>query len=79
MLPTNNEKEDSSNLDDEKSKQLHDEAREDSLKKLLTTIGIIVFVVIITWTLFEIDNIPSQRKLLAWSSSKNNKISILVQ
>ena len=76
MLPTNNEKEDSSNLFYEKSKQAQDEMLGDSLEKPLVVIGILFFVVIITWTFFEIENIPSKPKLFAWSSKKNNKISI---
>ena len=76
MLPTNNEKEDSCNLVDEKSKQLQSETRGDSLKKSLTIIGIIFFVVIIT-SFFEIENISSQPKLLAWSSHWYNKINIV--
>ena len=48
MLPKNNGKEDSSNLDDEKSKQLQGETPGDSLKKSLTIIGMIFFAVIIT-------------------------------
>ena len=77
MLPKNSEKEDSSNFVDEKSKQLQDETLEDSLKKPSTIIGIIFFVVIIPWTFIEIENIPSQPKLLAWSSEWKNKISIV--
>ena len=78
MLPKNNEKEGSSNLVDGKSKQLQDETSGDSLQKTLTTIGIIFFVVIITYEPFcEIENIPSQPKLLAWSSEWKNKISIV--
>ena len=42
MLPKNNEKEDSSNLIDEESKQLQGETCGDSLKKSLTIIGIIL-------------------------------------
>ena len=41
MLPKNQEKKDSSILVDEESKQPQGETREDSLKKSLTTIGII--------------------------------------
>ena len=48
MLPTNNEKEDSSNLFYEKSKQAQDEMLGDSLEKPLVVIGILFFVVIIT-------------------------------
>ena len=48
MLPKNNGKEDSSNLDGEKSKQLQGETHGDSLQKSLTIIGMIFFAVIIT-------------------------------
>ena len=41
MLPTSNQKEDSFNLVDEKSKQLQGETPGDSLKKSLTIIGVI--------------------------------------
>ena len=42
-------------------------------------IGIIlsIFVIIIYINCFLIESIPSQRKLLAWSSRWNNKISIV--
>ena len=76
MLPTNQEIDDSSNLVDEKSMQLQDKTPGDSRKKPSTIIGIIFFVVIIAWPFFEIENIPSQPKLLAWSSWMSNKISI---
>ena len=77
MLPKNNEKEDSSNLVDEESKQLQGETLGDSLKNSLTIISIIFFVVIITWTLFQIGKVSTQQKLLAWCSDTYNKIRIV--
>ena len=78
MLPKNKEKEEPSNHAYEKSKQLRSETPGDSLEKSLTIIGIISFLVIIYIDpFFEIDNISSQPKLLAWCSQWENKISIV--
>ena len=79
MLPKNNGKEDSSNLDGEKSKQLQGETHGDSLQKSLTIIGMIFFAVIITWTLFWIESIPSKPKLLAWCSQRKSIVEIETQ
>ena len=70
MLPKTNEKEVSSNL-------LEEESPEASLKKPSTIIGIIFFCRDHYINPFEIENIPSQPKLLAWTSEVNNKISIV--
>ena len=75
MFPKNQEKEDSSNLVDENSEQLQDKTHGDSRKQPSTIIGII-FCSNHDTNLFWIENIPSQPKLLAWCSYKNNKISI---
>ena len=72
MLPKHPEKEDSSNFVDKKSKQSQAEAQ---------IIGFLYFIceifVIFIWFFLKIENIPSQQKLLAWCSYKNNKISIV--
>ena len=75
MLPK--PKRDSSDPVDEELESLQGETPRDSLKNFSTTIGIIF----LSWSLheliFEIENIPSQPKLLAWCSQGNNKISIV--
>ena len=56
MLQKNQEKGDLFNLVDEKSKQLQGETREDSLKKSLTTAGIIlaIFIVFFVYIMFYV-------------------------
>ena len=75
MLPKS--KRDSFSLVDEGSDQLKGETQSVSSNKPSAIIGFIFFVVIITWTLFKIENISSKPKLLAWCSQRNNKISIV--
>ena len=76
MLPKNNEKGDSSNLIDEKSKELQVETRGDSQKEPSPIIGLYFLSLSLHQSSFEIENIPSQAKLLAWCSY-DNKISIV--
>ena len=81
MLQKNQENGDLFNLVDEKSKQLQGETREDSLKKSLTTAGIILAIFIVFFCLHNVlcllDKKYSKPKLLAWSSEENNKIRIV--
>ena len=53
MIPKNQGKENSSNLVDEESKQPLGETQSGSPNKPSAIVGIIFFVVIITWTLFS--------------------------
>jgi len=77
MLSKNQKKVDSSSLVQKKPNQSLGETQGGSRNKPSAIIGMIFFGVIITWVLFEIENIPSQLKLLAWSSYQSNKISII--
>ena len=77
MLPASNKKEDSSNLIDEKSKELQGETRGDSQKEPSPIIGLYFISLSLHQSSVEIENIPSQAKLLAWCSYDNNKISIV--
>ena len=81
MLPKNHEKEDSSNLVDEESKQPQDETQSGSSNKPSAITGIfalfILFFIIIYLKFFSIESISCNPKLLAWSSYWDNKISII--